>query len=203
MGSDYNVTTFQWEILKDNPTRINTIPNVNAYSFEFSSFAITLKLVEPYVKFTGVLSGDEVAKEMRNSDAVLLFSRKENFPCVIAEAWACGKPVITTDVGGIAEHMDEERGIMVYSGDESALSKAILSLDKDWNAEKIRDYAVKNFSIKAVSEAYTKAYLTALKTSKRYISKLQKETTKYYKIDEREAKILKDLVEGKRWGGNI
>ena len=42
------------------------------------------------------------------------------------------------------------------------------------------------------------AYLTALKTSKRYISKLQKETTKYYKIDEREAKILKDLVEGKR-----
>ena len=128
-------------------------------------YATILKLVEPYVKFTGVLSGDDVAEEMRNSDAVLLFSRKENFPCVIAEAWACGKPVITTDVGGIAEHMDEERGIMVNSGDESALSKAILSLDKDWDAEKIRDYAVKNFSIKAVSEAHTKAYLTALKSA--------------------------------------
>lgn len=128
-------------------------------------YATIMKLVEPYVKFTGVLSGEAVAEEMRQSDAVLLFSRKENFPCVIAEAWACGKPIITTDVGGIAEHMSEERGTMVNSGDESALAKAILDLDKEWDAEKIRSYAVENFSINAVAEAYTEAYQTALKTS--------------------------------------
>ena len=129
-------------------------------------YATILKLVEPYVKFTGVLSGDAVAEEMRNSDAVLLFSRKENFPCVIAEAWACGKPVITTNVGGIAEHMSEERGIMVNSGDEGSLAKAILSLDKEWDAEEIRSYAVENFSIEAVADAYTKAYQLALRANK-------------------------------------
>ena len=129
-------------------------------------YATIMKLVEPFVKFTGVLSPEAVAEEMRQSDAVLLFSRKENFPCVIAEAWACGKPVITTDVGGIAEHMSEERGIMVKSGDEGALAKAILKLDKDWNAEKIRSYAVENFSIDAVANAYTKAYQLALRASK-------------------------------------
>lgn len=128
-------------------------------------YATILKLVEPYVKFTGVLSGEAVAEEMRNSDVVLLFSRKENFPCVIAESWACGKPVITTNVGGIAEHMSPERGFMVNSGDEQALANAILALDKPWDAEKIRGYAVENFSIDAVADAYTDAYLKALSIS--------------------------------------
>ena len=128
-------------------------------------YATILKLVEPYVKFTGVLSGEAVAEEMRNSDAVLLFSRKENFPCVIAEAWACGKPVITTDVGGIAEHMSHERGVMVNSGDEQALAEAMLALNKPWDGEKIRNYAVDNFSIDAVADAYTDAYLKALSIS--------------------------------------
>ncbi|MBM72507.1 MAG: hypothetical protein CL847_06970 [Crocinitomicaceae bacterium] len=132
---------------------------------EVRSYATIMKLVEPYVKFTGALSGETVAEEMRNSDAVLLFSRKENFPCVIAEAWSCGKPVITTDVGGIAEHMAPERGKMVKSGDEQALAKAILALDKPWDAEKIRSYAVENFSIEAVAEAYSEVYSKALSIS--------------------------------------
>ena len=55
---------------------------------------------------------------------------------------------------------------MIKSGDEGALAKAILKLDKDWNAEKIRSYAVENFSIDAVANAYTKAYQLALRASK-------------------------------------
>ena len=127
-------------------------------------YATSMNLVEPFVKFTGVLSGDSVAREMMNCDAVLLFSRKENFPCVIAEAWSCGKPVITTNVGGIAEHMNDQRGMMIESGDESTLAKAILNLDKGWDATAIRKYAVDNFSIDAVAEAYTRAYQIALKS---------------------------------------
>ena len=138
-----------------NPERLNKIRR----------YATSMNLVEPFVKFTGALSGDSVAREMMNCDAVLLFSRKENFPCVIAEAWACGKPVITTNVGGIAEHMNDQRGMMIESGDESALAKAILDLDKDWDAAAIRKYAVDNFSIDAVAKAYTRAYQIALSIS--------------------------------------
>ena len=64
-------------------------------------YAANLNLTAPTVIFTGPKNSDEVAELMRETDAVVLFSRKENFPCVIAEAWASGKPVITTDVGGI------------------------------------------------------------------------------------------------------
>ena len=35
------------EILNANPTKIKTIPKVNAYSFELNWLAITLKFVEP------------------------------------------------------------------------------------------------------------------------------------------------------------
>ena len=138
-----------------NPERLNQVRR----------YATSMNLVEPFVKFTGALSGDSVVREMMNCDAVLLFSRKENFPCVIAEAWSCGKPVITTNVGGIAEHMNDQRGMMIESGDESALAKAILDLDKDWDATAIRKYAVDNFSIDAVAESYTRAYQKALSIS--------------------------------------
>ena len=125
-------------------------------------YAATMNLSSPCVKFTGSLSSNDVASKMRESDAVLLFSRKENFPCVIAEAWATGIPVITSDVGGIAEHFDDERGILVDSGDEKALAEAILSLDRVWNKEAIRKYAEDHFSVEAVTKAYTKAYNIAL-----------------------------------------
>jgi glycosyltransferase involved in cell wall biosynthesis len=128
-------------------------------------YAGSLNLTSPCILFSGPKESDEVAEAMKEADVVLLFSRKENFPCVIAEAWAAGTPVITTDVGGISEHMDESRGILIDSGDESGLAKAILSLDRGWDAEGIRKYAVDNFSVKAVAEAYDEAYRIALKRS--------------------------------------
>ena len=128
-------------------------------------YAASLNLTSPCILFSGPKESDDVAEAMQQADVILLFSRKENFPCVIAEAWATGTPVITTDVGGISEHMDESRGILINSDDESGLAKAILSLDKEWDSEGIRKYAVENFSVKAVAEAYDDAYRIALKGS--------------------------------------
>ena len=99
---------------------------------------------------------------MKQADGLVLFSRKENFPCVIAEAWASGIPVISTDVGGIAEHMDDSRGMLVKSGDENALAEAIVNLKKDWDKDAIRKYAVDHFSVDAVARQYDEAYRIAL-----------------------------------------
>jgi glycosyltransferase involved in cell wall biosynthesis len=125
-------------------------------------YAANLNLTAPRVLFTGPKNSEVVAELMRAADAVVLFSRKENFPCVIAEAWATGKPVITTDVGGIAEHMDESRGMLIKSGDEGELATAILDLDKEWDAEGIRQYAVDKFSVEAVADAFDRVYKNAL-----------------------------------------
>ena len=56
------------------------------------------------IHLTGPLDGDGVVKAMQSHDVLVLNSRSENFPCVIAEAWACSIPA-STDVGGIHEHL--------------------------------------------------------------------------------------------------
>jgi glycosyltransferase involved in cell wall biosynthesis len=105
---------------------------------------------------------------MQSTDALVLFSRKENFPCVIAEAWASGVPVISTDVGGISEHLvvDSGRGFLIESENETGLRDAILSLGDgaEFNSDEIRKYATKHFSVEAISEAFDKVYREALKS---------------------------------------
>jgi glycosyltransferase involved in cell wall biosynthesis len=132
------------------------------------TYAASLGLTETYVTFSGPLSSEEVAKCMQSADALVLFSRNENFPCVIAEAWASGVPVISTDVGGISEHLIEEsgRGILIESEDESGLREAILSLGDGakFNSDEIRKYAIQHFSVEAISEAFDQVYREALKS---------------------------------------
>ena len=129
-------------------------------------YAASMNLTEPCVSFSGPKNIEEVARGMQMADALILFSRKENFPCVIAEAWATGVPVISTDVGGISEHLTENcgRGILIPNEDESALRSALLTLGTEANidAVEIRKYAVDHFSVEAVSNAYDKVYREAL-----------------------------------------
>lgn len=129
---------------------------------KLKNYATSLGLTNTRIKFTGPKNSEEVAEMMKQADALMLFSRKENFPCVIAEAWASGIPVISTDVGGISEHLDESRGILIKSGDETALANAIKSIKRDWDSKAIRQYALDHFSVDSVANQYDAAYREAL-----------------------------------------
>ena len=62
----------------------------------------------------------------RAADASLLSSSWENFPHTVVESLAVGTPVISTDVGGVAEVVtDGENGLLVPAGDPEALAAAI------------------------------------------------------------------------------
>lgn len=69
------------------------------------------------VKFTGKCSYGEVIKLMKHSKVLLLASLYEGFPMVIAEALCCGLPVISTNVGSIADIVvDNYNGFVLKSG---------------------------------------------------------------------------------------
>jgi glycosyltransferase involved in cell wall biosynthesis len=124
--------------------------------------ALKLGIAGP-VTFGGELPLGAVARRMREADALLLFSHFENFPCVIGEAWASGIPVISSDVGGIREHLGPELGILVPPGDEAALADAIaFTVSSKWNREVLRSTAEGLFSIPVVAEAYLEVYRTAI-----------------------------------------
>ncbi|HEY8536375.1 MAG TPA: glycosyltransferase [Vicinamibacterales bacterium] len=68
---------------------------------------------------------------LQSLDLFVLSSDWEGLPVVAMEAMACGVPVIATNVGGVAELVDETTGVLCPPGDESALAAAILALVRD------------------------------------------------------------------------
>lgn len=124
-------------------------------------YARDLNIPEENLSISGEISLREVARKMAESHAFLMFSHYENLPCVILEAFSCGIPVISSDTGGIREHLDPSRGILVTNGMEDELERAILQVHRgydDFNPDEIRDYAVKNFSEEAIAHQYTQLY---------------------------------------------
>ena len=83
--------------------------------------------IEPYVHFTGKRT--DVRSLLNASDIMLHLSDKEAFGLVILEAFACGVPVIGTNVGGIPEVIEHHKnGQIVPLDDEQAVVRAALSL---------------------------------------------------------------------------
>lgn len=66
------------------------------------------------------------------SDIAVLSSRSEGFPNSLAEAMAAARPVVATDVGGVADAVVEgETGLLVPAGDPAALAAALKALLDD------------------------------------------------------------------------
>jgi glycosyltransferase involved in cell wall biosynthesis len=81
------------------------------------------------VAFAGYQSQDAVARYLASSSMLVLPSFAEGVPVVLMEAMAAGKPVIASQVGGVAELVrDGTSGSLVPAGDDRALEAAITEL---------------------------------------------------------------------------
>ena len=79
------------------------------------------------VRFTGFRS--DVGSVLRASDVVALSSANEGTPVSLIEALAAGRAVVTTDVGGAADVVDDGRaGVLVPAGDLSTFAAAVEEL---------------------------------------------------------------------------
>lgn len=81
----------------------------------------------PPITFAGRQPPETVARMLNAADCFALASESEGWCNAIAEALACGCPVVATDVGGNCEQLgsDSSLGRLVLLGDESALADAI------------------------------------------------------------------------------
>jgi len=113
------------------------------------------------VIFHGKKTSAEVAEAYQKADFFVLFSNFENLPCVIVEAFASGVPVLSTSVGGIAEILSPERGILIPQGDEDALLQGMnqmLDHSSEYDREAIRKYALNTFSNDIIGKQIFEAY---------------------------------------------
>ncbi len=80
--------------------------------------------VSDRVRFAGWW--DDLEAVYYGSDVVALSSKNEGTPVCLIEALACGRAVVATDVGGVADVLGEGAyGIIVPAGDEAAFAAAL------------------------------------------------------------------------------
>ena len=129
-------------------------------ALEFKAFVKEHHL-EDCVIFHGKKTSAEVAEAYQQADFFVLFSNFENLPCVIVEAFASGVPVLSTAVGGIAEILSPERGILIPQGDEDALLQGMVQMlnhSSEYDREAIRDYAIKTFAAQNIGQQMFEEY---------------------------------------------
>jgi glycosyltransferase involved in cell wall biosynthesis len=122
------------------------------------------------VRFLGGRSPAEVAQRMRESDVFVLPSRFENLPVVLLEATASGLPVVATDVGGVAEIVDEQTGLLVPPGDVERLAAAIESVAESldgFDRAALAARARERYGFEAVGRVWDEIYDELLAASER------------------------------------
>lgn len=121
------------------------------------------------VEFLGSMWGDELNQVLVHSRFVIVPSLwHENFPYVIFQAFACGKPVLGSKRGGIPELVGEDRGLLFEPDNIDDLSDC---MSKMWNSVegckqqglKARSYVEIEFNDKVFYEAIMSNYRSVLK----------------------------------------
>lgn len=103
----------------------------------------------------------QLAKFYRSADLLVSPSRNEGFGLVVAEAIACGTPVVATRSGGPEEIVSAESGILVDSGSAESLTKGIntiLNQLREYKALVMHKYIQNRFSISAKKEQLMSVY---------------------------------------------
>lgn len=140
---------------------------VGPYTSEIQSFIIKEKL-DDLISLRGEVSHEIVANLMSQANALVLFSRHENFPCVVVESLCCGIPVIASDVAGINECVDKSNGMLVQSEDEDSLLRALLEIREVYHTYdhlSIAKEAAGRFSYPVIGENFKKLYEHAVQRS--------------------------------------
>lgn len=146
--------------MKSAPNIILTIGGDGPERKNLENLARDLGIAQS-VKFTGLLSRDEVLLEMVKADALVLASKYETFGVVAIEALALGKPVISTRCGGPESIIRPEDGVLVPVDDPSALAAAILRMSESeelYDEVEIRSSCAIRFGEKSIVNRLAEAY---------------------------------------------
>jgi len=94
--------------------------------------AVELAGLQQRVHFLGPVTQAELLDEYARAQLLLLASREETAPQVIAQAMACGLPTVASAVGGVPFLVNEgATGLLFPFSDTKACSEAIVLLMKD------------------------------------------------------------------------
>ena len=110
------------------------------------------------VVFAGAVNPSNVAKYMETHDILIMNSIFEGKPMTILEAMSYGMPIITTNVGGISEMVEEGKNAQFTDGSKESIADKIEIIKSNYSqySEKSLELA-KQYDYKIVNEMIFKA----------------------------------------------
>jgi L-malate glycosyltransferase len=129
--------------------------------------------IHKQVKFVGSIPHAEVPGMLSTFDIYMALSISESFGVAVLEASACGKPVITSDVGGLPEVVrDGQTGFLVPPNNPQRAAEKIILLAKDHKlrcelGRNGRDFVLANYAWKECVSAMELVYETIARESKK------------------------------------
>lgn len=118
------------------------------------------------IEFINQIPHHKIIEHLQKANLFILFSNFENLPCVILEAFACGVPVISTNVGGISECFPASFGKLIAAKDEGKLEEEILKYYNKKNTiaskKEMHHFIDSNFSVESICKEFTLLYHKSL-----------------------------------------
>lgn len=136
---------------RDEPVS-NEFPSMKEWMLQHLSSA------SARVRFTGVLNGAEVKKELGNSAIVVIPSLWENYPTVVLEAMAAGCAVAASKTGGIPEIIKHERNGLLFN---PLKKKSIVAAVQQLISDKAKRERFANAGREAVRNNNDEVFITA------------------------------------------
>jgi len=132
---------------------------------EIQKLIVSLGMADKII-LTGPLDSRQIALRMAASDYLCLSSHSEGLPNVILEAFACGLPVLSTDVGGIHEIVNNPAfGMLVPPGNVTLFSGALRQMASGrWQRDVISAFGG-GFSWEKSAAAYSGLLTSALQSN--------------------------------------
>lgn len=109
-------------------------------------------------EFTDRIERREVPDQLNRMKLLILSSVSEGVPKIVLEAMACGTPPVATDVGGVADFIEDgETGFLIENNDPDRIANGIdtaLNHDLVTISDQARDYIEEHFSYENAVREY-------------------------------------------------
>ena len=149
---EHEIGTFTWKFIGGSSTKYDVLIE-------------TLNFNKATIQFVNHLSQEELTRHLQSSNIFILFSNYENLPCVILEAFSCGIPVISSNVGGISEFFPREFGYLIAPKNNVQLLEKIKHLyyNPISKSKDMHQYVKEHFSKDSIAIKFSELYTKSLK----------------------------------------
>jgi glycosyltransferase involved in cell wall biosynthesis len=147
------------QLIKRDEVRLRVIGNGPDLSY---TMLLTDQLgLSNQVQFLGDVSENDLVSYYQTSSVLCVPSLHEAFGQVAVEAQACGRPVVASRTGGLAEAV-ACKDLLVPPGDPDALAKVLqIVFERDYDPHRLREFVVRNYSPEVIIPRMEAAYLRA------------------------------------------